>query len=418
MNVELLWSFGICLGLGTMLMAQSLTPATGSSGQAARVASFAELDRRGRAGESLSVVFFGGSLTWGANASDPQRTSYRARMAEYLWQRYPKAPITFHDAAIGGTGSKLGVFRLQRDVLSRKPDIVFYDFTANDDLFSDDPSTLDSYETILRTMVEQGVVVQQMFLGFKFNFGTNWAPRKLLRREAHLKLAAAYHTGVGDCFPLIQERLTSEASNIDQLWPLDGAHPDDPGYALFFEAGRLGFEQAVAQGRVCMVPDKPVFSTTYANHRRITLVDQPVPQGWKRERTYRTSMWFDGLSSRWMGDVLACDAKEAENVQPIRVEFEGTFVGLLGEADDNALPFRVRVDGQPVTHKPNAKAEPTDVWTWDTKKLGAGRLLTWKAVTDKLAPGRHVVEIVPMFDGASSKSQLRIESVCVAGASQ
>ena len=40
---------------------------------------FAAFDQRGRGGERLNVVFFGASLTWGANATDPQLTSYRGR---------------------------------------------------------------------------------------------------------------------------------------------------------------------------------------------------------------------------------------------------------------------------------------------------------------------------------------------------
>src|SRR5689334_1200465 len=100
--------------------------------------SFGEFDRRATEGQALTVVFFGGSLTWGANASDPQRTSYRALMGQYLKDKYPKAHINCVDAAIGGTGSKLGMFRLERDVLSYKPDLVFLDFTANDDLAGSD----------------------------------------------------------------------------------------------------------------------------------------------------------------------------------------------------------------------------------------------------------------------------------------
>ena len=82
------------------------------------------------------MVFFGASLTWGANATDPQLTSYRARIGQRLKQTYPKAHFTFWDAAIGGTNSQLGVFRLQRDVVRRKPDLVFLDFSANDDIYS------------------------------------------------------------------------------------------------------------------------------------------------------------------------------------------------------------------------------------------------------------------------------------------
>ena len=110
----------------------------------------------------------------GANASDPQRTSYRGLMMDYLRQRYPKAPFTFHDAAIGGTGSQLGLFRLDRDVLAYRPDLVFYDFTANDDLFAADLPPLISYETILREMIDRGIPVVQVLLGFRFNFGKDY----------------------------------------------------------------------------------------------------------------------------------------------------------------------------------------------------------------------------------------------------
>src|SRR5258707_8493849 len=94
------------------------------SAPAATVAtpSFADFDRRAKAGERLNVVFFGASLTWGANASDPLLYSYRACMARKLEELYPQAHFKFCDAAIGGTGSQLGVFRFDRDVFARQPD--------------------------------------------------------------------------------------------------------------------------------------------------------------------------------------------------------------------------------------------------------------------------------------------------------
>ena len=74
--------------------------------------SFAEFDAKAASGEArLNVVFFGGSFTWGAGASDPQRTSWRGLMMQYLLERYPKGSFAFHDATVGGTGSQLGVFR-------------------------------------------------------------------------------------------------------------------------------------------------------------------------------------------------------------------------------------------------------------------------------------------------------------------
>ena len=324
----------------------------------ARVASFAAFDARATAGEPLSVVFFGGSLTWGANSSDPQRTSYRALMGEYLRAKYPRSSFKFWDASIGGTGSQLGVFRIDRDVLSRKPDLVFLDFTANDDLGGKDAVPLHTYESLLRRMIGQGIPVEQVFLGFKYCFGPSYDLTKLHRRLDHLSLSAAYHTAVGDCFPYVQGKLTDGSADINTLWPFDGAHPDDPGYELFFEAARNGFEQAIAEKTTCIVPPTPVFGDDFMEPRRAALVDLPAyPKGWTRAKTFPTSMWFDGLSSRWMGDVLMCDEKNSATTEPLKVEFSGTFVGLFGEGDADGLPFKVIIDGVAVPFRAGGKEE-------------------------------------------------------------
>ena len=86
----------------------------------AGTASFEDFDKKSRAGEHLNIVFLGASLTWGANATDPLLTSFRGDIARKFEQEYPAAHFTFHDASIGGTGSNLGLFRLDRDVLRVK----------------------------------------------------------------------------------------------------------------------------------------------------------------------------------------------------------------------------------------------------------------------------------------------------------
>jgi len=79
---------------------------------------------KARAGGKLTVAYFGGSIT-AANGWRPQTTAW-------LQQRYPKAQVTEVNAAIGGTGSDLGVFRLGHDVLDHHPDLVFVEFAVND----------------------------------------------------------------------------------------------------------------------------------------------------------------------------------------------------------------------------------------------------------------------------------------------
>jgi hypothetical protein len=302
-------------------------------------------------------------------------------------------------------------------VLSKKPDLVFLDFTVNDGYDQKDVESLINYETLLRRMIGRGIPVEQLYFGFKWQFGKGYKPEEVYRRLDHMKLSAAYHTGQGDLYPLMQETITSGKKTIEQMWPLDGAHPDDPGYEVFFEAARLGYEEAVKEAVVCTVPEKPVFGEM-KSIRRICLADSKLPKGWTKTKTYRTSLWFDGLASRWMGDVAMSDAKNAGNIEPIRLEFEGSFLGLFGEANQDGLDVEIKVDGKvlPFAKKQKDKVEYEYAPVWPFKMTyGQGNLFIWRKSLTALPPGKHLLEITPVIPEGVKKGQLRIESVCVAG---
>ena len=372
--------------------------------------SFAEFDRRAREGETLSVVFFGGSLTWSANATEPNVTGFRGQMAKYFREKYPKARFTFTDAAIGGTGSALGMFRLERDVLKHHPDLVFLDFICNDGGENRDILGTCCYEYLLREMISRGIPVEQMFFTFKFwaEHGAPYdAPDCHPRLIDYRRLAEEYGTAVGDVYvdgliPAIDsgEIDPDRAKAIGKVWPIDGGHPDDIGYFYFAKAGIAGYERAVAEGRLCRVPEKPVFGTARDVRRMNPALDGTLPEGWTRSLTYRTSSWYDGLSSRWMEDVAAFSGGEAS---PLTLRARGNFIGVFGEGDDDALPFRITADGREVFS--------------GTAATGFGRLFIWRfaALSEQLEDdgAEHAFAIHPQPNG-NGKSMLRIGSVCTA----
>ena len=382
----------------------ALAVALHAAAEPPRAASFAEFDRRARAGETLSVVFFGGSLTWSANASDPNATGFRPLVAEHLRARYPAAHFRFHDAAIGGTGSTLGVFRLDRDVLAHGPDLVFLDFACNDGGGPEALAQSCCYESILRRLVGRGVPVVQMFFTFGF-----WA-RNLdapgtghPQLEAYRQLAEAYSTGVGDVYrdgPLFRDLRAGKVSP-GEIWPFDEAHPGDLGYRYFAAAGIEGFEHAVAGNLVCRVPETPVFGDV-ADLSRRDAAELPLSDGWSRKPTYRTSLWFDGLSSRWMDGVAVFSGT---NRAPMEVRAQANLVGVFGEADENALDCEVRAGCKPLaTFRGNHGA-------------GQGRLFIWRQA---LVPGWERGEAderdfsfdpLPSPDGAG---EFRIGAICTA----
>lgn len=77
-----------------------------------------------RSGKPVAIAYFGGSIT----AMD----GWRRLSREWLQSEYTNVTFTEIHAAIGGTGSDLGVFRYRHDVLEHKPDLVFVEFATND----------------------------------------------------------------------------------------------------------------------------------------------------------------------------------------------------------------------------------------------------------------------------------------------
>lgn len=77
-----------------------------------------------KSGAEVRVAYLGGSIT----AQD----GWRPKTLHWLRQQFPAAKLSEINAAIGGTGSDLGVFRLKHDVLERHPDLLFVEFAVND----------------------------------------------------------------------------------------------------------------------------------------------------------------------------------------------------------------------------------------------------------------------------------------------
>ncbi|MGH9835990.1 MAG: hypothetical protein ACRD9Y_23460, partial [Blastocatellia bacterium] len=75
-----------------------------STGQAARRNIGAVFDKL-RAGKSVTIAYLGGSITAGAGATNPEKSSYRALTTEWFRKNYPKAEITELNAAINSSGA-------------------------------------------------------------------------------------------------------------------------------------------------------------------------------------------------------------------------------------------------------------------------------------------------------------------------
>ena len=393
---------------------------------------FADFDRRASAGDHLNVVFFGASLTWGANATDPQLTSYRANVARRFEESYPQAHFKFFDGAIGGTGSQLGVFRLERDVLNHHPDMVFVDFSANDDIHSATPETLASYEAIIRRIIlEAPAPVVQVIFPFQWDAAAG-NTKGMLRRDAHLALSRAYHTAVGDAIALTQERVKAGVTTLAKIWPVDGVHPGNAGYELFADAAWDAYRKAVTDKLVCSPPEKMSYAATYMHSARcrITALGS-LPEGWHAGIPNLTSAYFDMLMSRWLDDEAVASnqpasdaAKKSETIAlsprkppgDLRVSFNGSMVMLFGECTSKSGKYRAHIDGKLAPRRAgDGKVLGDDFDAGDFARRAGGNVHLVQVLAEGLDDAvEHILEIEPIFADDATQ-ELRVESICVAG---
>jgi lysophospholipase L1-like esterase len=173
---------------------------------------------KARRGEPITLGVIGGSITHGAIASSPEH-GYAARVLAWWRARFPQSETRLVNAAVSGTGSLYGAFRVQHDLLDANPDVVIVEFAVND-------AWVDgaAYEGLLRQILARPNAPAVVLLFMLFQNGGG--DQKMQSEDgAHYNL------------PML--------SIHDALWPeiaaghirwqdyfVDNVHPNDAGHAL------------------------------------------------------------------------------------------------------------------------------------------------------------------------------------------
>ena len=339
--------------------------------------SFADFDRRARAGEPLNVVFFGASLTWGANATDSQLTSYPGRDRAAIGSRISSGSIQI--LGCGHRRHRLATRRVSARArrVAAKPDLVFLDFSANDDINSGDTETLASYEAIVRRLVvDAHVPVVQVIFPFKWNVQNG----KLddMKRRTHIWRSA----------PPTELRWVTPSR-----WPSSGSPPDKPTSTssgpttgsiratgvincLPTPPG-MHCDKAIQSETVCKAPDQMLYADTYLSSVRFRLSKLgTLPAGWSVGRPHVVAAYFDMVMSRWLDDeVVAAPPKDAAigngaiKVEPLTIRFVGTMVMLFGESTVKSVHYKATHRRR--TDQAQVAGQPSRWWTNSTAVIWA-----------------------------------------------
>lgn len=208
-------------------------------------------------GEDITVAYIGGSITEGYNAGT---TEFYAKTCTDLLQGYfPDITVTGVNAGISGTPSLLGNLRLERDVLSADPDIVFVEFAVNDGQEAD---YKNAYESLVRTLLTQENDIAVVLLFTVLDSGYTC-------QEHMSKIGANYDLPMISVHDSVYEEI--EAGRMTwQDYSNDQSHPNAYGHKCITDFVDNYYQKVlpvVAEnvGEVSKELPDPVFSAKYMN---------------------------------------------------------------------------------------------------------------------------------------------------------
>ena len=294
--------------------------------------------------KKLNVVYLGGSVTAGAGASAADSTSWRGLTGLWLKNMFPDVEVNLHNSAMGGSGSMLGAFRTDVDVLAHDPDLVFVEFAVNDSYSKHyaDGTVQFYYESILRQIREKSPDTEIISI-FVTDQGllhqTDMSPIAKLHNE----VAAHYGVTGIDVGRAMNNHITSTGGTWGE-YVSDSVHPGDKGYAIYGDAiKQYLFAKLFGADEV---PEKPIEHTvpeTYIDERNIDFVPTYVKvtentftdvKGW----TYSANKVYNNLDT-------AGYVYPSANDNSITYKFKGTGIAFFMEFNGGGYYVNWSLDG-------------------------------------------------------------------------
>lgn len=292
----------------------------------------------------LRVAYLGGSITAAADG-------WRSLTTAHLRTLYPKLTVVEISAGLPGTGSDLGVCRLEYDVLRHRPDLLFVEFAVNDT--STPPARIEqTMEGIVR---QTWRALPDTDICFVYTVSTPGLPDlqagKFQNSARAMETVAAHygiptiHFGVEVAQRLAAGALVFKAPaapSDPRTFSLDGVHPTAAGHRLYFNVIERSLPALLTASTAAPHALPPPLRTDNWEHATLRLFADLTPRGdW-------TQLPLDDPNLRGATkNLLPPTWRAAQPGAQIEFEFRGRRFGLLGIAAPDSGEFRVTVDDQP-----------------------------------------------------------------------
>ncbi len=279
--------------------------------------------QRAKEGAPLRYVALGGSITQAG----------KGWVGPWLQAQFPESPVSVVNSGMSGTGSALGVFRVERDVIAHQPDLVVLEYCVNDGSVSDEDAirNMESLVVRLKSLPHPpAIVILEV------------AAREGANLSRHRKVAQHYGLLEID----VQAAVTEQMKSPDVDWDLffsDAVHPNGTGHAFYAEVMEAALEPLLNVESAFIEPKLPEPLSErplVLDGRMVALTECSNVAGWRTENAL--PHWWN----RFFNGVLVSNQPTAV----LNVPFRGTQVGLFFAMNQSYGSYYVSVDGEEPEH--------------------------------------------------------------------
>ena len=366
-----------------------------------------------KAGQETTVAYFGGSIT--------AAPGYRVKTFNWFKETFPQAKLVEVNAAIGGTGSDLGAFRCPTDVIAKKPDLVFLEFSLNDGHPSND----------FRKATVEGIVRQLWASPSQPEIVFLYTTSRALNHPRVSYPAVAKHYGIPEID--LQPTLVEAAKRTDlpkptaeqladtkkydwtqpgQVFMGDAVHPNDLGHTLYTET-IVAWLKTQVDAAPSPTPKlgAPMVSDEFAHVALVAPSKAKLTGDWETlaadPKSGKIGRYAEGaINARQPGDAL-------------EFEFEGTALGIYLSVQADGGKFEWTID--------DGVSAPADAAYGGPRGVKKGKVDTapgkyfprynYALLTTGLAPGKHTLKlkVLPERDATSTGDRVLIGYFMVGG---
>lgn len=312
-----------------------------------------------KAGKPVVIAYFGGSIT--------AHNGWRPQSFKAIQKMFPDSKMTMIPASVGGSGSIVGVFRADKDLIGKNPDLVFIEFAVNDggDAVRRTKDVIRSLEGIILKLKKNNPETDICFFYTMQTHDVKTVKKGFCQPAAavHEQVAAYYNLPsiyigpsvvkeIEDGKAVFKGKVADKTTGKDSEGKLviteDNTHPVLPtGHQFYADAVMRGIEtmsKAVNTSSNKELP-KPIYGTTWELAKTIPVDGNALFKGrWEKLTA------ADGPSGFRFGkriyDWFPFLYRTSEPGASVTVEFKGTVVGIKGIDGPDSGIVDIEIDGK------------------------------------------------------------------------